>query len=94
MAYKIEYDMHQIKKTPLRHRCFWGTKNFRVVFIAILIVVFLIAIQTEGGIIEFLYPGEGVRTQQALEQMAQGIRAGESITDAFTRFCRDVIEYA
>ena len=43
---------------------------------------------------QWLLPGDPQVTAQALETMAESIREGESLREAITCFCREIIENA
>jgi hypothetical protein len=43
---------------------------------------------------EVLLPGDPAVTAAALENMTEGLRSGESLLDAVTAFCREIIANA
>ena len=94
MAYSIDYNAGEIKKVefkPLRKR----VKRKILTFVAIAFTVIGIT-QAVGSdaVKEFLLPGDPAVTEAALTGMIEDIRAGESVGDAITAFCREILDSA
>ncbi len=70
------------------------------IFALLLCAVFLTVgayrlMSTESsGLLSFLLPGCGEETGASIQQMLESIRGGESITDAVTTFCMEIINNA
>lgn len=90
MAYKINYGpARRIQKTGRgkRHR----------LLVWILVVVVLLGFYASGlrdKLVYWLLPGDPEVTAAALETMVQQIGTGENVGDAFSCFCREIIDHA
>lgn len=94
MGYKIEYDRQNIIRMNVEPRKKPSKKRMKAILIGTIVAVSLTVLQANGGILELLFPGEGIRARQAMEQMVEDIREGESLKDAFATFCIEIIDYA
>ena len=86
MAYKIEYQMQTIKKSQIKKK-----KEISVVLIAVCLIAAVFVLRFGAALGEMLLMGEGAVAKDAVEQMVADIKAGESLTDAVTAFCMEII---
>ena len=86
MAYKIEYQMQTIKKSQIKKK-----KEISVVLIAVCLIAAVFVLRFGAARGEMLLMGEGAVAKDAVEQMVADITAGESLTDAVTAFCMEII---
>lgn len=94
MGYKIEYNrQHMVLVSGKAPKKLSG-KRLKTVLIGGILTAAFVILQANGGLLEVLFPGEGMRARQAMEQMVDDIRAGESFQDAFEAFCIEIIDYA
>ncbi len=93
MAYRMEYGMQTCIKTQLRTVRPGKNKSLWKVTLVCVLLAGVILLQMNGGLLELMMPGEGVRAQAAMEQMVQSIREGESVRDAFAAFYLEIVEY-
>lgn len=94
MGYKIEYDRQNIIRMNVKPQKKLSGKRMKAILIGTIVAVSLAVLQANGGILELLFPGEGIRARQAMEQMVEDIQEGESFKDAFAAFCIEIIDYA
>lgn len=90
MSYRIDYDINNRKKYP---EC----RKFKEKWLLpVVIAVGLVLIFSFMGkqLFVSLLPGQPEHTAQALESMAQQLREGAPLKDAFAAFCREVIGLA
>lgn len=91
MAYKIQYspeDNHRYPQAKVHMQMHWG----RWAMLVLLIVVVL-GIRIYGAP-DFLIPGDPQVTKEAATMMIEELRKGESLYDAMTVFCRQVLDAA
>ncbi len=94
VSYEIQYTQDGNRRyVPIKK------PSYRI-FVLLLCAVFLTVgayrlMSTESsGLLSFLLPGCGEETGASIQQMLNSIREGESITDAVTTFCMDIISNA
>ena len=94
MSYRIEYRSGgELRKS-------WKPKRpigrVAVVICVLSLVAGALAIKHTGlsWVKTVLLPGDPAVTAAALENMVENIRDGESLVDAVTAFCREIIENA
>lgn len=94
MGYRIVYG-----EEPVR----WQNRKLRAGRVAACTAVCLMLFGTltvkfwpEGAEVlqEALLPGDAAVTRQALENMADNLKAGEAIGDAVVVFCREIVDGA
>ena len=91
MSYAIEYTSGSKKKYPKRIQKKWNPKWTVPACIAGGLVVVIVALCNITAVRHFFLPGDPVATENALKSMVSEMKAGESLYDAFTVFCREVI---
>ena len=94
MGYRIEYGQGIIKKrTVISHSAKKQIKKFVPILLSTVLIVTMLWGKGES-VRSFLIPGNDAVTVAALREMVCGLRNGESLTDAVTAFCREIIENA
>ena len=94
MAYRIDYG------TPIRNTRAELRKNRIFSWITIICVLILvisaIAVKQQGlpWVETYLLPGDPAVTAAALDALAEDLRTGESLTQAISTFCREIMENA
>lgn len=94
MAYRIQYNPEQNKKYPIMLAS--AVRKRWLVGAAITAVLLLgLAVQNEGEFLKsWLLPGDPEVTEAAFSAMVEDIRAGESLGDAVTAFCLEIMDHA
>ena len=93
MAYRIRYiSFGEEKKAE-------GRRNWKTLLAGLLVAMLLIgAMFVKIGelpfVMEYLLPGDPSVTAAALDGMVEDLKEGESIKNAVTAFCREIIEHA
>ena len=88
MSYQINYD-------PSRRRKFYTTKHKKKPgWILIVAVVALSVTIFHKDLKHVLIPGDKQVTSAAFSDLTENLRAGESLKDAVTTFCREIIDGA
>lgn len=93
MAYRIEYGP-LIPEKYLKKRS--GSLRLKVMT-AVCLLVFSLIVKTwfpsgTQKLQQFLLPGTPSVTQQALDELVIRVRFGDPLDEAFTAFCRHIIE--
>lgn len=92
MSYRIEYGNGGEVRRSCKKKSPWG--HIAVVVCVLSLVVGAMVIKNTGlsWVKDVLLPGDPSVTAVALENMVENIREGESLVDAVTAFCREIIE--
>ena len=91
MGYKVMYPQfgkHRLqrqRKKPIKVQIVILTAIFLVVLIAF-------SVWQQGS--SWLLPGDPVVTENALQEMIDGLRDGQGLAEAVTTFCREVVSGA
>lgn len=88
MAYQITYGPKTRAEKLQPKRRGW------MVAAAVVLAVILYAAVAWGSLKNWLLPGDAAVTENALETFVQQLGEGESLTDAFACFCREIIGHA
>ncbi len=94
MGYHMDYEqIGQTRPQPTEKHRVSGV--IAVVLICVL-VMGAVAIKTVGlpWVETFLIPGDPEVTQAALQDMVSNLQEGQSIGEAVTAFCREIVENA
>lgn len=93
MGYRVEYG--KIRKVRNLESRFSRKAAFTGMFLlSFLILVKVCWPQGSGLLQEILLPGDGAVTAAALDVFTEELRAGGSFLEAFTVFCRQILESA
>ena len=91
MAYKIQY-------SPEKAHCYPSVTNhvkFKVgKWVILLLALAAAAWMRVNGIPDFLIPGDPTVTKTAATTMMDELRAGVSVDDAVTTFCKEILHGA
>ena len=88
MAYRIEYDSGGAKRQEVRK------KRFPVAWVLLCAGAAILMIPgVRTAVWQWLLPGDGAVTAQALGELVTDLHAGESFGDAVTVFCREIIAH-
>ena len=87
MSYQIQYEPEKNKIYPIRS----GRKHNPTV--GVLITVMLLVCLSVGLRTGWLIPGDPQVTSAAFSEMVDMLRQGETIQDAVTAFCTEVLEH-
>ena len=92
MGYRISYDNErmQIEQESGRHT------YSRLISVLVVCLLVLGSLKLIGwdSLKNYVLPGDPELTEAAFTDMVESIRAGESVTDAVTAFCVEIIENA
>lgn len=88
MAYRIEYDETGVKRQTVRN------KRFPLLWILLFAVGTAMLIPgVRLAVWHWILPGDGAVTAAALGELVTDLRDGESLADAVSVFCREIIEH-
>ncbi len=93
MGYRVEYDISG-KRTVVDVEKKRRGKWFGRIFFVVATVALLIYGIAENWFWEILFPGYNESTKVAAEHMIHQIREGESVGDAVTAFCKEIVTNA
>lgn len=85
MGYKIAYSQETAYKFPIKQ-----AKKFSVRWV----IAGALAIGLLAGGWKWLLPGDPDKTQAALATLTEDIRAGQSLGQAITAFCQEIVDNA
>lgn len=91
MAYKINYSPEDSHRYPQVHKK--KVIKWNKYYIVLLILAALLYFK-QLGIPNFLIPGDAEVTKNAMQEMISDMKSGESLDDALTAFCLDIIHSA
>ena len=93
MGYYICYDIKGARK---KKRYFKHIKKKHMVYCLCFCVCFglLMVSDVRQWLWDILCPGDPAVTEAALTQMVLDIKSGNSVSDAITAFCVDILSYA
>ena len=93
MGYRIAYESFgEEKKFPT----YWRRKSaIAAGLLVIVLVVGAVSVKYTGlrWVQDYLLPGDPAVTAAALENFAQDLKEGESVKDAITAFCREIMDH-
>ena len=89
MSYTIKYSPEEVKRYPLVKK----QRNYKIWIVLCLTFVAILCMRIYG-IPDFLIPGDPDITKAAADVMLELIKEGETLGDAFTVFCEEVIHGA
>lgn len=90
MGYRVEYG--SVRKVRNLDSRFSRKAAFTGMFLLLFLVLVKICWPQGSAILqEFFLPGNGAVTAAALDTFAEELRSGESLVQAFTAFCRQVL---
>lgn len=94
MAYRIDYGSEGVQRKTLRRKL--SMPVMKAAFFVLALVAGAVTIKVVGltWVRDVLLPGDPEVTATALENMTDGLRSGESLLDAVTAFCREIIANA
>lgn len=93
MAYRIDYGSSGKRYRKIRRL---PPSAYKTLFVIAALVIVALSIKIFGlsWIRQILLPGDPDVTAAALENMTDGLKNGESILEAVTTFCREIIANA
>ncbi len=91
MGYSICYNPETSYKFPIQRK--QGRRGIWLLTagIVLLMVVFCMNATLRTAVLDFLLPGDPAVTQAAFSDLVEDVRSGESVPDAVTAFCREII---
>ncbi len=93
MSYCIEYTSGVSKKYPMKTK--QKIKKQTVIAIVSVVTVALLCLPVvRESVKQLLMPGDPVITEAAFISMVEQLGAGESVYDAVTVFCKEIIQGA
>lgn len=94
MAYRIDYGSGSNQRKPLRKNI--PAPVIKTALFVLALVAGAMAMKVVGlsWVRDVLLPGDPEITATALQNMTDNLRSGESLLDAVTTFCREIIANA
>ena len=94
MAYYIQYDQgFNQKRSENLPRKYDRKFIIAVIVVASILLVWLIT-PVRLAILDYLLPGNGEVTLHAAQEMIKDLKNGQSIKEAFSEFCIEILEHA
>ena len=91
MPYRIDYGSAGNQRKPLRAKLSSPAIKTSLVILAFVTGAVVIKIFGLTWVQEILLPGDPEVTAAALHNMTDGLRNGDSLLDAVTAFCREIV---
>lgn len=93
MGYRMQYSPEKCRRYPIKEmRKKWGGKILVCFSVGIVLIGFICARWEQAK--ELLLPGDPEHTLQALNTLAEDMKEGESVKEAITAFCGNILEHA
>ena len=92
MGYLISYGQTTVKEIIKEKQKFHFGKNQIYVIVACSLLLMAIFLGSKKSVQNFFLPGNSEVTRTALDKMVRGIREGESVGNAVTAFCREIVQ--
>lgn len=94
MAYRIDYGFAGNQRKPLHRKLY--TPVIKTALVVLVLLAGAVAIKVIGltWVQDVLLPGDPAVTAAALQNMTDGLRSGDSLLDAVTAFCREIVANA
>ena len=90
MSYKIVYEPEKTLQFPTATTM---VQNYgKWVLIAVSILTVAIFAWFGSSIRNYLIPGDPEQTKEAFQEMMVDIREGETVTEAFSTFCKEILD--
>lgn len=94
MGYRIQYNPEENKKYPSKLTSDVRQRWLIGIAIAVMLTLGLAGLNKGQTLKTWLLPGDPEVTEAALSSMVENIRSGESVEDAVTAFCLEIMENA
>lgn len=93
MGYRVEYGPHRKKDAPRR----WSHLKIQILT-TVFLLIFAFGVREiwpegDAKLKELLLPGQPSVTESAFENLVADLKEGDSLGDAVTAFCREIIEH-
>lgn len=89
MAYQIQYGKPSKKE---RLACIQNPKKLKIgLYITVFLILLSIGLLGRLGKLDFLIPGDKQITKEAFHAMVEEVREGESVKEAITAFCEEIL---
>ena len=94
MAYRIDYISGGKHRRPIRR--YFTAATVKTGLLVLVLVAAALAVKFYGlnWVKEVLLPGDPQVTEAALHNMTEGLQSGESILEAVTTFCQEIVDGA
>ena len=94
MPYRIDYLSGGTRRRPLHTKLPRTAVKTAIIILALIAGALTVKIIGLPWVQEVLLPGDPAVTAAALENMTDGLRSGDSLVEAVTAFCREIIDNA
>lgn len=91
MCYRITYENNLVKKKVVRKNN--NTLLKRAIY-AIFLCIILFCVLSGSKVRSYLLPGDPQVTEKALKDLVVDLKEGDTVSDAVTAFCKEIIENA
>ncbi len=94
MSYRIDYGSREALRMPLKPKR--PLSALAAAFCVLALVAGAMTVKHAGlsWVETYLLPGDPAVTAAALENLAKDLREGESLSDAVTAFCQEIMDHA
>ena len=94
MPYRIDYHAGNSRRKPMHTKLPPPAIKAILIVFALILTAITIKIVGLSWVQDVLLPGDPAVTAAALENMTDGLRSGQSLLDAVTTFCKEIIANA
>ncbi len=94
MSYSISYSPETAKQYPAVPKKRTLSEKGRKGIVYIAIAALLISLWQIPNVRRLFLPGDPTQTEAALDVLSNSLREGDSLEDAFTAFCDEVLRQA
>ena len=94
MAYRIDYGSGATHRRPIRRYFTAATVKTGLIILFLIAAALTVKFYGLNWVKEVLLPGDPKTTETALHNMTEGLQSGESILEAVTAFCQEIVDSA
>ncbi len=94
MGYRIKYEGDMVK-TTIQSSMSKQAKCMICIAVSLCAVIMLLSVTNSLNTIkEWLLPGDAKVTEAALNTLVEDLKQGDSLDDAITAFCQEILDHA
>ena len=94
MAYRIDYSSGSLQRKTVHRKPLVPTIKTILFILALIVGAVTVKVVGFTWVRDVLLPGNPAVTATALQNMTDNLRSGDSLLDAITTFCQEIVAHA